>query len=86
MIEAKFNNEAGNIPFRADFAKLGRVPHRTHMDAVLFAQWVTFETLDRRYVFVVGTDGVRQAHEGEKVRREMPEPEAATGDQMHHAE
>jgi len=67
-IEAKFNNETGNIPFRADFANPERLLrhgqtgnvllHRTLKDAVVIPQRATFETLDKRYVFVVGKDDV----------------------------
>ena len=67
-IEAKFNNETGNIPFRADFPNPDRLLrhgqtgnvliHRTLKDAVLIPQRATFEVLDKRYVFVVGEDHV----------------------------
>jgi membrane fusion protein (multidrug efflux system) len=74
-IEAKFNNETGNIPFRADFpnpdgllrhGQTGNVLiHRTLHDAIVIPQRATFEILDRRYVYVVGKDGV--AHQREIV-------------------
>lgn len=67
-IEAKFNNETGNIPFRADFpnsngllrhGQTGHVLiHRTAKNAVVIPQRATFEILDKRYVFVVGEDHV----------------------------
>lgn len=67
-IEAKFNNETGNIPFRADFpnpkgllrhGQTGNVLiHRTLKDAILIPQRATFETLDKRYVYVVGQDDI----------------------------
>jgi membrane fusion protein (multidrug efflux system) len=67
-IEAKFNNETGNIPFRADFPNPERLLrhgqtgnvliHRTLKGAVVIPQRATFEVLDRRYVYVVGSDGV----------------------------
>ena len=63
-VEAKFNNETGNIPFRADFPNPDRLLrhgqtgnvliHRTLKDAVVIPQRATFETLDKRYVYVVG--------------------------------
>src|SRR5262249_7434994 len=63
-IEAKFNNETGNIPFRADFPNPKRLLrhgqtgtvliHRTLKDAIVIPQRATFELLDKRYVYVVG--------------------------------
>jgi len=74
-IEAKFNNETGNIPFRADFpnsdgllrhGQTGNVLiHRTLHNAIVIPQRATFEVLDRRYVYVVGKDDV--AHQREIV-------------------
>jgi membrane fusion protein (multidrug efflux system) len=67
-IEAKFNNETGNIPFRADFANPERLLrhgqtgnvliHRTLKTAMVIPQRATFEILDKRYVYVVGKDDV----------------------------
>jgi membrane fusion protein (multidrug efflux system) len=67
-IEAKFNNETGNIPFRADFPNPDRLLrhgqtgtiliHRTLKNAVVIPQRATFEILDKRYAFVVGADNV----------------------------
>lgn len=67
-IEAKFNNETGNIPFRADFPNPSRLLrhgqtgnvliHRTLKNAVVIPQRATFEILDKRYVYVVGKDEV----------------------------
>ncbi|MHB1423095.1 MAG: efflux RND transporter periplasmic adaptor subunit [Gemmataceae bacterium] len=67
-IEAKFNNETGNIPFRADFPNPDRLLrhgqtgtvliHRTLKNAIVIPQRATFETLDKRYVYVVGNDDV----------------------------
>lgn len=67
-IEAKFNNETGNIPFRADFSnpygllrhgQTGTVLiHHTLKDAMVIPQRSTFEILDKRYVFVVDKDDV----------------------------
>ncbi len=79
-IEAKFNNETGNIPFRADFqnpdgllrhGQTGTVLiHRTLHNAVVIPQRATFEILDKRYVYVVGKDDV--VHQREiAVRNEM---------------
>jgi membrane fusion protein, multidrug efflux system len=65
-IEADFNNETGNIAFRATFpnpeallrhGETGNI--RVHVpvkDAILIPQKATFEILDKRYVYVVGKD------------------------------
>lgn len=67
-IEAQFNNETGNIPFRADFAnpdgllrhgQTGNVLiHKTLKDALVIPQRATFEILDKRYAFVIDKDDV----------------------------
>jgi membrane fusion protein (multidrug efflux system) len=67
-IEADFNNETGNIPFRADFpnpdgllrhGQTGTIKIRRPLkDALLIPQRATFERLDKRYVWVVGEDHV----------------------------
>lgn len=67
-IEADFNNETGNIAFRADFpnpdgvlrhGQTGKVLiHRIAKNALVIPQRATFEILDKRYVFVVGEDNV----------------------------
>jgi membrane fusion protein (multidrug efflux system) len=67
-IEAKFNNETGNIAFRADFPNPDRLLRhgqtgnilirRTLHDAVVIPQRATFELLDKRYVFVLDAAGV----------------------------
>ncbi len=67
-IEAKFNNQTGNIPFRADFSNPeGILRHgqtgtivisKVHKDAVVIPQRATFEILDKRYVFVVDDKNV----------------------------
>jgi membrane fusion protein (multidrug efflux system) len=72
-IEAKFNNQTGNIPFRADFpnpdgllrhGQTGKVLiHRRLHDAIVIPQRATFEILDKRYVYVVGKDDVVHQHE-----------------------
>ncbi|OWK43774.1 efflux RND transporter periplasmic adaptor subunit [Fimbriiglobus ruber] len=65
-VEGKFNNETGNIPFRADFPNPDRLLrhgqtgnvliHRTLKDAIVIPQRATYEILDKRYVYVVGKD------------------------------
>ena len=67
-IEAKFNNETGNITFRADFpnpdgllrhGQTGTILiHRPLKNAIVIPQRATFELLDKRYVWVVGEDDV----------------------------
>ena len=74
-IEGQFENDTGNIPFRADFpnpdrllrhGQTGTVLIRESLkNAVVIPQRATFEKLGRRYVFVVGKDGV--AHQREIV-------------------
>lgn len=70
-IVAKFDNETGNIPFRADFAnpdrllrhgQTGNVLLKKNLKgALVIPQRATFENLDKRYVYIVGDDGlVRQ--------------------------
>ena len=72
-IEADFNNENGNIPFRADFPNPERLLRngqtgtllisRVQKDAILIPQRATFEVLQKRYVYVVDKDDV--AHQRE---------------------
>jgi len=67
-IEAQFNNETGNIPFRADFknpdgllrhGQTGTILiHRILHDAIVIPQRAVYEILDRRYVYVVDKDDV----------------------------
>jgi membrane fusion protein (multidrug efflux system) len=67
-IEGQFNNETGNIPFRADFPNPDRllrhgqtgtvVISQTLKGAMVIPQRATFEILDKRYVWVVGDDHV----------------------------
>ena len=67
-VEGQFNNETGNIPFRADFpnpdgvlrhGQTGTILiHRTLKNALVIPQRATFELLDKRYVWVIGEDHV----------------------------
>lgn len=67
-VEGKFNNETGNIPFRADFknpegllrhGQTGNVLiHQALKNAIVIPQRATFEVLDKQYVYVVGEDGI----------------------------
>ncbi len=72
-IEADFNNETGNIAFRADFPNPNRLLrhgqtgniliHTMAPNAIVIPQRATFEILDKRYVFVVGDDNVVRQRE-----------------------
>ncbi|MCB9853067.1 MAG: efflux RND transporter periplasmic adaptor subunit [Phycisphaerales bacterium] len=72
-IEANFNNETGNIAFRADFpnpnfllrhGQTGKVLiHRTSQGALVIPQRATFTILAKRYVYVVGADNVVRQRE-----------------------
>ena len=67
-VEGKFNNQTGNIAFRADFPNPdGVLRHgqtgtilirRTLKNALVIPQRATFEILSKRYVWVVGADDV----------------------------
>ncbi|HSQ54234.1 MAG TPA: efflux RND transporter periplasmic adaptor subunit [Gemmata sp.] len=67
-IEGQFDNKSGNIPFRVDFpnpkgllrhGQTGSVLIReTLKNALVIPQGATFELRDKRYVYVVGKDGV----------------------------
>jgi membrane fusion protein (multidrug efflux system) len=81
-IESDFNNETGNIAFRAAFpnpkgllrhGETGKIlmPVPVH-NALLIPQKATYEVLDRRFVFVVDAKGVVKAREI-GVAAEMPQ-------------
>lgn len=87
-IEADFNNETGNIAFRATFQnpeKLLRhgetgnvivtVPHK---NVLLIPQKATFEILNARYVYVVDKDNVIKSREI-TISAEMPNLYVVTG-------
>lgn len=72
-IEADFNNETGNISFRATFpnpkgllrhGETGNI-HVTlpYKDATLIPQKATFEVLDKKYVYVIDKDNKVQSRE-----------------------
>jgi membrane fusion protein (multidrug efflux system) len=68
IVEAQFNNETGNIPFRADFdnphgllrhGQTGTVLiNQTLRNATVIPQRAVFEILEKRYVYVVDKDDV----------------------------
>lgn len=79
-IEADFNNQTGNISFRADFPNPDRLLRhgqtgnilisRIKKDAIVIPQRATFQILDKRYVYVVDKESV--AHQREiKVQNEL---------------
>lgn len=67
-IEGNFNNQTGNIAFRADFPNPDRLLRhgqtgtvlirRAMKNALVIPRRATLEALDGRYVYVVGKDGV----------------------------
>jgi membrane fusion protein (multidrug efflux system) len=80
-IEADFNNETGNIAFRALFpnpdgilrhGETGNILMPAFLDdALIIPQKATFEILDKKFVFVVDDNGVVRSREI-KVGTEMP--------------
>jgi membrane fusion protein, multidrug efflux system len=80
-IEADFNNETGNIAFRATFPNPDRILRHGETgnilmpsvldNAILIPQKATFEILDKKYVFVVDDSGVVQSRQI-TIGREMP--------------
>jgi membrane fusion protein (multidrug efflux system) len=72
-IEANFNNETGNIPFRADFenpdgllrhGQAGNVLiHRTLPNAIVIPRRAVLDILEKRYVYVVDKDDVAHRRE-----------------------
>ena len=74
-IEAEFNNQTGNIAFRADFpnpdgllrhGQTGTILlHRKVHDAIVIPMRATYEILDKRYVYVLDKHDV--AHQREIV-------------------
>ncbi len=72
-IEADFDNETGNIPFRATFpnpkgllrhGETGNIEMAIPLkDAIIVPQKVTYEVLSKKYVYVVDADDVVHARE-----------------------
>ena len=72
-IEADFNNETGNIAFRATFpnpkgllrhGETGNILMEVPMkNALLIPQKATFEVLDKKYVYVVDKNNVLRSRE-----------------------
>jgi len=88
-IEADFNNETGNIAFRADFPNPDRLLRhgqtgtillsRIVKDAVVIPQRATFEILAKKYAFVVEKDGVDKRGMDEQSPDQHGEGEHAAG-------
>jgi membrane fusion protein, multidrug efflux system len=80
-IEADFNNETGNIAFRATFPNPNRILRHGETgnilmpsfldDAIIIPQKATFEILDKKFVFVVNDEGVIKSQQI-TVSKEMP--------------
>jgi membrane fusion protein (multidrug efflux system) len=80
-IEADFNNETGNIAFRATFmnprsilrhGETGNILMPVQLkNALLIPQKATFEILDKKFVYVVDSSGVVQSRQI-TVGTEMP--------------
>lgn len=72
-IEADFNNETGNIPFRATFpnperllrhGETGNIQVAVELkDALIIPQKATFEVLEKKYVYVVDQENVLNSKE-----------------------
>jgi membrane fusion protein (multidrug efflux system) len=72
-IEADFNNETGNIAFRATFpnpkgllrhGETGNILMTEEVKgAIIIPQKATFEVLDKKFVYVVGQDGIVHARQ-----------------------
>lgn len=72
-IEADFNNETGNIAFRAAFSnpksilrhgETGNILMPVNLKgAIIIPQKSTYDVLDKKFVYVVGKDGVIEARE-----------------------
>ncbi|WP_419213012.1 efflux RND transporter periplasmic adaptor subunit [Maribacter sp. X9] len=73
VIEGEFNNETGNIAFRATFPNPDRILRHGETgsvimtlpfkDALIIPQKATFEILDKKYVFVIDKDNVVKQRE-----------------------
>lgn len=87
-IEADFNNETGNIAFRATFANPNRILRHGETgnilmpapirNAMLIPQKATFEVLDKKYVYVVD-DAHKVSAKEITVQYELPHIYAVSG-------
>lgn len=82
VIESEFDNETGNIAFRAKFpnpekllrhGETGKVTMLMPLkNALIIPQKATYEIQDQKYVFVVGKDGIARSR-NIKVAYELPD-------------
>jgi membrane fusion protein, multidrug efflux system len=82
VIEAEFNNETGNVAFRASFpnpegllrhGETGKVQKTLNLkNAMLIPQKATFEILDKKYIYVVDKDNTLRSRRI-TVSAEMPD-------------
>lgn len=82
VIEGEFDNETGNIAFRASFpnpdkllknGETGKVEMNVPVkNALIIPQKATYEIQDQKYVFVVGKDGIVRSR-NIKVAYELPD-------------
>src|SRR6218665_44800 len=82
VIEGEFDNETGNIAFRASFpnpdkllknGETGKVQMSVPVkNALIIPQKATYEIQDQKYVFVVGKDGVARS-KNIKIAYELPD-------------
>jgi membrane fusion protein (multidrug efflux system) len=73
VIEADFNNETGNIAFRATFpnpdgllrhGETGNIQIKMNFDkSLIIPQKATFEVLEKKYVYILGKDNKLKARE-----------------------
>src|SRR5690606_26412958 len=87
-IEADFNNETGNIAFRATFpnpkkilrhGETGNILMPVYLKkALIIPQKATFEILDQKYVYVIDKDNVVKSRKID-VGTEMPHMYVITG-------
>jgi membrane fusion protein, multidrug efflux system len=81
-IEADFNNETGNIAFRATFPNPSRLLRHGETgniqmtipvkNAIIIPQKATFEILEKKYVYIIGKDSVVKSREI-NIASEMPD-------------
>jgi len=93
-IEADFNNETGNIPFRADFpnpdnllrhGQTGTIlVHAPLKDAIVIPQRATYEILAKKYVYVVEPPGSKPPAHAAKAEEDEHHEEGEEGE--HHEE
>lgn len=96
-IEADFNNETGNIAFRADFpnpdgllrhGQTGTILiHRKLQDAIVIPQRATYEILAKKYVYVIEPEAKGARHGSEETSDDGHEhAETHGGEHAEHAE